>query len=154
MEPLSGCVDHQRRTSKPVRQLQGNVLAILLCAVVVLGLVGGALFEIANAGRERALTIQYRDRAVANTEFSVEAIRQSAIQQLQQQAWLDVGSLDTNQAQTHGSKETGYYNLNLHATAQTPDNQIWATQTHNSFQSLTVGMTHFAAWPQSWTRSL
>src|SRR5271157_1766246 len=138
MEPLSGCVDYQRRISKPVRQVQGNVLAILLCAVAVLGLIGGALFEIANAGRERALKIQYRDRAVANTEFSVEAIRQSAIQQLQQQAWLDVGSLDTNQTQTHGSKETGYYNLNLQATAQASNNQIWATQTHNSFQSLTA----------------
>ena len=138
MEPLSGCVDYQRRTSKPVRQVQGNVLVILLCAVAVLGLIGGALFEIANAGRERALKIQYRDRAVANTEFSVEAIRQSTIQQLQQQAWLDVGSLDTNQTQTHGSKETGYYNLNLQATAQTANNQIWATQTHNSFQALTA----------------
>ncbi len=134
MEPLSGCVDCNRR----VTQIQGNVLVILLCAVAVLGLIGGALFEIANAGRERALKTQYRDRAVASTEFSVEAIRQSAIQQLQQQAWLDVGSLDTNQTQTHGSKETGYYNLNLQATAQAPNNQIWATQTHNSFQSLTA----------------
>ncbi|MBV8224116.1 MAG: hypothetical protein JO232_02875 [Verrucomicrobia bacterium] len=111
---------------------------ILLGAVVVLGLIGGALFEIANAGRERALKIQYRDRAVASTEFSVEAIRQSAIQQLQQQAWLDVGSLDTNQTQSHGSTETGYYNLNLQATAQAPNNQILATQTHNSLQSLTA----------------
>ena len=133
MLPLSGCVDRKRR-----RQVQGNVLVILLGAVVVLGLIGGALFEIANAGRERALKIQYRDRAVASTEFSVEAIRQSAIQQLQQQAWLDVGSLDTNQTQSHGSKETGYYNLNLQATAQAPNNQILATQTHNSFQSLTA----------------
>ena len=133
MLPLSRCVDWKGR-----RQAQGNVLVILLGAVVVLGLIGGALFEIANAGRERALEIQYRDRAVADTEFSLEAMRQATIQNLQQQAWLDVGSLDTNQIQTPGSKETGYYNLSLQVTAQAPNNQIWATQTHNGFQSLTA----------------
>ena len=138
MLPLSECVDCKRRTSKAVRQVQGNVLVVLLCAVVVFGLIGGALFEIANAGRERALKIQYRDRAVAGTEFDLEAVRQATLQQLQQQAWLDVGSLDTNQTQAPGSKETGYYNVSLQATAQTPNNQIWATQTHSSFQILTA----------------
>jgi len=136
MGPRSGCVNCSPGT--PLRQVQGNVLTILLCAVAVLGFVGGALFEIANAGRERALKIQYRDRAVASTEFSVEAIRQSAMQQLQQQAWLDVGSLDANQIQAHGSKETGYYILNLQATTQALNNQILATQTHNKFEPLTA----------------
>jgi hypothetical protein len=121
-----------------MRHAEGNVLAVLLGAVVVLGLIGGSLFEIANAGRERALKIQYRDRALANTEFSLETIRQSAATQLQQQAWLDVGSLDSNQTQAHGSKETGYYNLDLHATAQAPTNQILATQNHDLFQALTA----------------
>ncbi len=116
------------------RREEGNVLAVLLGAVVIFALIGGSLFEIGNAARQRSLQTQYRDRAVASTEFSVEAIRRAAIQQLQQQAWLDVASLDLNQTQAQGSKETGYYNLDLQAQAAGP--QIFATQTHVAFQSL------------------
>ena len=118
------------------RREEGNVLAVLLGAIVVFALIGGSLFEIGNAARQRSLQTQYRDRAVVSTEFSVEAIRRAAIQQLQQQAWLDVASLDLNQTQAQGSEETGYYNLDLQATAQAPNNQIWATQTHAAFQPL------------------
>lgn len=136
MGTLSGCVDLNPRCFGASRGVQGNVLAILLGAVVVLGLIGGAVFEIANAGRQTALQTQYRDRAVAGVEFSLETIRQSAAMQFQQQAWLDVGSLDSNLNQAHGSKETGYYNLDLRASSQAPTNQILATQSHNIFQAL------------------
>jgi hypothetical protein len=130
----------RRRLKAPVahRGVEGNVLIILLGVVFVLAILGGAVFETGNAARDRALKLQYWDRAVASTEFSLEAIRQSGATQFQQQAWLDVGSLDSNQFQAHGSKETGYYNLDLQAMAQAPTNQIWATQTHNSFQALTA----------------
>ena len=57
------------------RRAEGNVLAVLLGAVVIFALIGGSLFEIGNAARQRSLQTQYRDRAVASTEFSVEAIR-------------------------------------------------------------------------------
>ena len=136
MATHSECVDLSRRRSKSRGRVEGNVLAVLLGAVVVLGLIGGALFEIANGGRERALKTLDRDRAVARTEFSLEAIRQSAAAQFQQQAWLDVGSLDSNQDQAQGSKESGYYNLDLQAKAAA--NQILATQNHNAFQGLTA----------------
>ncbi|MBV9643184.1 MAG: hypothetical protein JO334_06395 [Verrucomicrobia bacterium] len=136
METLSGCVDCNHRPAKASRCVDGNVLAVLLAAVVVLGLIGGALFEIANAGRERALKIQYRDRAVAGTEFRLEAIRQSAVQQFRQQARFDVANLGINLEQAHGSKEPGYYNLELWARA--PANQISATQTHNAIERLSA----------------
>ncbi|MBV8375435.1 MAG: hypothetical protein JO279_00370, partial [Verrucomicrobia bacterium] len=136
METLSGCVDLHRARSKAGRYVDGSVLAVLLAAVVVLGLIGGALFELANAGRERALKTQYRDRALAGIEFSLEAIRQSAVQQFQQQGWLDLTSLGINQTQVNGSKEFGYYNLELRAGA--PADQIFATQTHDTFQQLSA----------------
>ena len=45
-----------------------------------------------------------------------------------------MASLDLNQTQAQGSKETGYYNLDLQADAVGP--QIFATQTHAAFQPL------------------
>jgi hypothetical protein len=65
----------------------------LLGAVVIFGLIGGALFEIANGGRQRALQTQYRDRAVGGVEFDLQTIRLSVTQQFQEQAWVDVANL-------------------------------------------------------------
>jgi hypothetical protein len=128
MGNLSGCVE-RRNCSNLRRRSQGNVLAVLLGAVVVLGLIGGALFEIADAGRQHALQTEYRDRALAGIEFDLEAIRQSVAQQFQEQAWLDVASLESNQTQALGSNQSGYYNLDLQVEAA--GNQILATQSHN-----------------------
>jgi hypothetical protein len=127
MVARSGCADFKLR-----RHEEGNTLAILLGAVLIFGLIGGALFEIANGGRQRALQTQYRDRAVAGVESDLQTIRLSAARQLEEQAWLDVASLNINQTQMQGSNETGFYNLDLQA--QGP--QIFATQTHNTFQAL------------------
>jgi hypothetical protein len=127
MVARSGCADFKLR-----RHEEGNTLAILLGAVLIFGLIGGALFEIANGGRQRALQTQYRDRAVAGVESGLQTIRLSAARQLEEQAWLDVASLNINQTQMQGSNETGFYNLDLQA--QGP--QIFATQTHNTFQAL------------------
>lgn len=107
---------------------------LLLGAVVILGLIGTDLFELANTARQSALQTEYRDRAVGSVEFDLQAIRQAVTQQFAQQAWLDVGSPAINQTQEHGSKESGYYNLNLEAQAAAP--QIFATQTHNGLQAL------------------
>jgi hypothetical protein len=131
MVARSGCADFKLR-----RHEEGNTLAILLGAVLIFGLIGGALFEIANGGRQRALQTQYRDRAVAGVESDLQTIRLSATRQLQEQAWLDVASLNINQTQTQGSNETGFYNLDLQAQAQGA--QIFATQTHNTFQALSA----------------
>jgi hypothetical protein len=131
MVARSGCTDFKLR-----RHEKGNTLAILLGAVVIFGLIGGALFEIANGGRQRALQTQYRDRALSGVEFDLETIRLSATRQLEEQAWLDVASLNINQTQTQGSNETGFYNLDLQAHSEGP--QVFATQTHNSFQALTA----------------
>ena len=135
MDNPSGCVDYWRPLKSRGRT-DGNVLIILLGAVFVMAVVGGALFEIADAGRERALKTAYRDRAVAGVEFALERIRQSIVEQFQRQACCDVASLDSNQDQERGSKESGYYSLNLHAQAAAE--QILATQSHNAFQSLTA----------------
>ena len=129
MVARSGCTDSKLR-----RREKGNTLAILLGAVVIFGLIGGALFEIANGGRQRALQTQYRDRALGGVEFDLETIRLSATHQLEEQAWLDVASLNINQTQTQESNETGFYNLDLQA--QGP--QIFATQTHHSFRALSA----------------
>jgi hypothetical protein len=135
MAALSGCADHG--TPPETRGQEGNTLAILLGAVVILGLVGSALFEIANGGRQRALQIQYRDRAVGSVESDLETIRLSATNQYQTQAWIDVSSLNINQTQTQGSPENGLYNLDLQAQAEGP--QILATQTHaTAIQALTA----------------
>ena len=109
---------------------------LLLGAVVILGLMGTALFELANTARQSTLQTEYRDRAVGSVEFDLQAIRQAVTQQFAQQAWLDVGGLAINQTQEHGSKESGYYNLNLEAQAAAP--QIFATQTHNGLQALSA----------------
>jgi hypothetical protein len=90
---------------------------LLLGAVVILGLMGTALFELANTARQSTLQTEYRDRAVGSVEFDLQAIRQAVTQQFAQHAWLDVGGLAINQTQEHGSKESGYYNLNLEAQA-------------------------------------
>jgi hypothetical protein len=135
MAALSGCADLELRRIRG--REEGNTLAILLGAVVVLGLVGGALFEIANGGRQRALQTQYRDRAVGSVESDLETIRLSVTNQLQQQAWIDVASLNIDQTQTQGTPENGLYNLNLQAQADGP--QVLATQTHNTaFEALTA----------------
>src|SRR5580704_8160391 len=128
----SGCADFKLR-----RHEEGNTFAILLGAVLVMGLIGGALFEVANGGRQRALQTQYRDRAVGGVEFDLQTIRLSATQQFQEQAWVDVSSLNINQTQTQGSPESGLYNLDLQAQTEGP--QIFATQTHNTaFQALSA----------------
>src|ERR1700730_11246626 len=135
MAALSGCTDFRLRRTRG--HDDGNTLAILLGAVVIFGLIGGALFEIANGGRQRALQPQYRDRAVGGVEFDLQAIRLSVTQQFQEQAWVDVASLNINQTQTQGSPETGLYDLDLQAQAEGP--QIFATQTHNAaVQALTA----------------
>lgn len=131
MVARSGCADFKLR-----RHEEGNTLAILLGAVLIFGLIGGALFEIANGGRQRALQTLYRDRAVGGVESDLQTIRLSATLQLQLQAWLDVASLNINQTQTQGSNETGFYNLDLQAQALGP--QIFATQTHNTFEALSA----------------
>jgi hypothetical protein len=128
MAVLSGCNNFKLRGG-PGRE-EGNTLAILLGAVVVLGLIGGGLFQIANGSRQRALQSQYRERAVGGVEFNLQAMRLSATRQFQEQAWLDVASLNINQSQTQGSPETGLYNLDLQAQAEGP--QIFATQTHGT----------------------
>jgi hypothetical protein len=109
---------------------EGNTLAILLGVVVILGLIGGALFQVANGGRQRALQSQYRDRAVGGVEINLQTMRLSATRQFQEQAWLDVASLNINQTQTQGSPETGLYNLDLQAQAEGA--RIFATQTHGT----------------------
>ena len=132
METRSGCVELAwRRPKAPVyeRRVEGNALIILLGVVFVFAIMGGAVFQIGNAARERALKTQFRDRAMAAIEFDLEAIRRSAAHQFQRQAWLDVASLDSNQSQALGSKESGYYNLDIQAQAAA--NQIFATQSHN-----------------------
>jgi hypothetical protein len=135
MAALSGCTDFRLRRTRG--RADGNTLAILLGAVVIFGLIGGALFEIANGGRQRALQTQYRDRAVGGVEFDLQTIRLSVTQQFQEQAWVDVASLNINQTQTQGSPETGLYDLDLQAQAEGP--QIFATQTHNAaVQALTA----------------
>lgn len=135
MAAPSGCADLGLRRIRG--REEGNTLAILLGAVVILGLVGGALFEIANGGRQRALQTQYRDRAVGSVESDLETIRLSVTNQLQQQAWIDVASLNIDQTQTQGTRENGLYNLDLQAQADGP--QILATQTHNmAFEALTA----------------
>src|ERR1700732_993767 len=130
MAALSGCTDFRLRRTRG--RADGNTLAILLGAVVIFGLIGGALFEIANGGRQRALQTLYRDRAVGGVESDLQTIRLSATRQVVEQTWLDVASLNINQTQTQGSNETGFYNFDLQA--QGP--QIFATQTHNTFQAL------------------
>ena len=81
------------------------------------------------AGNER-LQSQYRDRAVGSVEINLQTMRLSATRQFQEQAWLDVASLNINQTQIQGSPETGLYNLDLQAQAEGP--QIFATQTHGT----------------------
>jgi hypothetical protein len=114
----------------------GSALAILLGAIAILAIIGAALFEIGNAGRNLSLTTEYRDRAVAGIEFNLEGIRQSVANQFAQQAWLDVSSLGSNQDPSSGSDETEFYNVDVQAEAGT--SQIFATQSHNSFQYLSA----------------
>ena len=52
------------------RRQGGNVLALMLGAIAILGVIGSALFEIANGGRERALQSHYRDRAMGEPAFT------------------------------------------------------------------------------------
>jgi hypothetical protein len=132
------CVDlSQVRPNARSRTRNGSALAILLGTIVILAIIGAALFEIGNAGRDRSLTTEYRDRAVADIEFNLEGLRQSVASQFAQQAWLDVSRLGSNQDQNSESDETGFYNVDVQAEVQAPSNQIWATQSHNNFQALT-----------------
>ena len=124
----SGCADFTLPGTRG--REEGNTLAILLGVIVILGLIGGALFQVANGGRQRALQSQYRDRAVGSVEINLQTMRLSATRQFQEQAWLDVASLNINQTQIQGSPETGLYNLDLQAQAEGP--QIFATQTHGT----------------------
>jgi hypothetical protein len=131
------CVELNQLRQKARRRTQkGSVLAVLLGAIVILAIIGAALFEIGDAGRNRSLTTEYRDRAVAGIEFNLEGIRQSVANQLAQQAWLDVSSLGSNQDRSGGSDETGFYDVDVQAQAGT--SQIFATQNHNSFQNLSA----------------
>jgi hypothetical protein len=137
METRSGCVDlDQRRLKAPVvrRGIEGNVLIILLGVVFVLAIMGGAILEIGNAARERALKIRERNRGVGGIEFGLEGLRQTVAHELEDQAWLDVAGLDSSRDQSRGSTESGYYNISLQMGGAA--NQISATQLHNTLQGL------------------
>ncbi|MBV8418054.1 MAG: hypothetical protein JO251_22890, partial [Verrucomicrobia bacterium] len=136
METRSGCVESGRQQPKaPVyeRRVEGNVLIILLGAVFVLAIIGAAVFEIGNAARDRALKTRERDRAVAGIEFDLEGMRQTVAHELEDQAWLDVAGLDNSEDKRSGSTDSGYYNIGLQTEAP---GQIFATQLHNTLQSL------------------
>jgi hypothetical protein len=132
----SGCAKLCRfRTVACRRRAAGNVLVILLATVGIFGVIAAAVFEGANAARDRALKNQYRDRATAGVEFGLEAIRQSIADQFRQQAYVDATSLSSDGGQTKGSKESGYYNIRIQA--RSADNQIFATQGHSALEGLT-----------------
>jgi hypothetical protein len=135
MPTRSGCVKLCRsRTVAGRRRAAGNVLVILLATVGIFGVIATAVFEVANAARDRALKNQYRGRATAGVEFGLEAIRQSIADQFRQQAYVDATSLSIDGGQTKGSKESGYYNIRVQATSAV--NQIFATQGHSALEGL------------------
>jgi hypothetical protein len=105
----------RQRLKAPVahRGVEGNVLIILLGVVFVLAIIGGAVFEIANAARDRALKLRERDRGVGGVEFGLEEVRQTIAHEFEAQAWLDVAGLGSNQDQSSGSTESGYYDISL-----------------------------------------
>jgi hypothetical protein len=115
---------------------EGNVLVLLLGAVVVLGLIGGTLLEIGNAARERSLKLEDRDRAVSGIEFGLETLRHTVAQEFESQAWVNVGGLGSNPDQGTGALASAYYNIDLE-TQDGPD-QIFATQLHNPLESLSA----------------
>jgi hypothetical protein len=78
----SECSSLNSTTFRGYRRQRGNVLALLLGAIVILGVIGSAVFEIANGGRHRALQSQYRDRAMGEVEFDLETIRLSVTKQI------------------------------------------------------------------------
>jgi hypothetical protein len=137
MGTRSGCVDLDRRWLKaPVARsgVEGNVLIILLGVVFVLAIMGGAVLELGNAARERALKTRERDRGVGGIEFGLEGVRQKVAHEFEDQAWLDVAGLGSSQDQSSGSTASGYYNISLRMDGAA--NQIFATQLHNTLQSL------------------
>jgi hypothetical protein len=137
MGTRSECVDLDRRQLKPPvasRPVEGNVLIILLGVVFVLAILGGAVFEIGDAARERALKTRERDRGVGEIEFGLEGLRQTVAHELADQAWLDVAGLGSSEDQRSGSAESGYYDISLQTNGAA--NQIFATQLHNTLESL------------------
>jgi hypothetical protein len=137
MGTRSGCVDLDRRRLKARvahRGVEGHVLIILLGVVFVLAILGGAVFEIGNAARDRALKLRERDRGVGGIEFGLEEVRQTVAHEFEAQAWLDVPGLGSSQDQSSRSTESDYYNISLQMDGAA--NQIFATQLHNMLQSL------------------
>lgn len=110
------------------------MLIILLGMVFVLAIMGGAVFEIGNAGRQRALKTRERDRGIGGIEFGLEGVRQTVAREFEDQAWLDVAGLGSSQDQRSGSTASGYYNISLQMDGAA--NQIFATQLHSTLQSL------------------
>jgi hypothetical protein len=136
MGTRSGCVDLDRRRKAPVvrRGVEGNVLVILLGVVFVLAILGGAVLEIGNVARDRALKLRERGRGVGGIEFGLEKLRQTVAHEFEAQSWLDVAGLGSSPDQSSGSTESGYYNISLQIDGAA--NQIFATQLHNTLRSL------------------
>ena len=63
----------------------GNVLILLLGAVLVLAILGSAVFELTDAARVRSLTLEDRDRAMGAIEFGMETLRQTVAQEFENQ---------------------------------------------------------------------
>jgi hypothetical protein len=127
MQPLSRCVSSTHHAG---RRASGNTLIIVLGAILVFALIGSALFEVTDTSRLRALQGRERDRAMANVEFDLQAIRHEVSAQLEQESVLTVESLSLNQTQEQPSTGTGYYKLEIQAQADGP--RIYATQTHDT----------------------
>jgi hypothetical protein len=102
MGTRSECVNFGWRRSKSPRYdrgTDGNVLIGLLGGVLVLALFGGAVFEIGDAVRERALKLEDRDRAMGGIELGMETLRQTVAREFESQAWVDVAALGGNPEQ-------------------------------------------------------
>jgi hypothetical protein len=139
MGTRSECVNFGWRRSKSPRYdrgTDGNVLIGLLGAVLVLALLGGAVFKIGDAARERALKLKDRDRAMGGIELGMETLRQTVAREFASQAWVDVAGLGGNPDQGTGALQSASYNINLE-TRDGPD-QIFATQLHNPLESLSA----------------
>jgi hypothetical protein len=123
------------RNRDTVKRESGYVLPLALGTLLVLLILGAALFRLAKNESASSQKLLQQDRGVAEMEAAVGALRGQLKNAFAQDAAVDLTSLAADPGPTSLGQEQGFYNVSLSVSSSAGD-IVWATQNRPALVSL------------------